>query len=349
MTPTAPHIPSEDTNVQTLHPATGYFVAMILIGALSGFVASLLYASYGSTATTKYETRIEQAPDGIDETRVMEATQSVASVVGAADATYATAITSDGWFIADARAVRGKKLLVRGVGSLPIEKTIVDGATNLAFIKTHAQNLHILDEENLADMARGSRLIVVLPDTALPVTLQDTSLCVADKCPYEYADTLSFAGAVVESIVPHSADGAPVITVRGTLVGFATTQNNRLVIIPTSAVKPIFQSVFTAGTITRASLPVRVANSIRSPFVFESTTSTQGFLVQTLRPTRGASDLKDDDIITSIGGSSIEGDTELFPLVQAAVADGTLHVTVLRGGKSIDLAVPLTTKISHLQ
>lgn len=357
MSKVAPHIPADPTAISR-SSITPYFIVLVLVGAAAGFLAGVLYAAYGPTRPARLETRVERVLGGLNEQQAMLAQESVApllsekvhdkNIIEPADVGgYATALTSDGWMITTVAAIKGKKVVVRPQNLVAIEKIVSDPASPLVFVKIATNNLKVLNTGSLENILPGAKLAIILPHAALPVTLQERAVCVSDRCPWEYADKLSFAATINESLAPHAADGAAVIDANGALVGLVATLNNRVVIIPIEVAAPLFQDVFTAGKIQRAQLPLRAVNLVHS-IVSDPNQKMpeQGMLIEIL-PTHGATrytavgDLQTGDVITRFGHEPIEAGTTFFEAVRRAGASNKLLITIIRKGveKEISLAL----------
>ncbi len=345
-----PHIPLENDAaremLRTDRSRLIFTTITIVVAALSGFIASLVYTAYGpSTAPiTSIQTRVEKtAVEAIDESRIKNTQEAIATFTGEkTDQTlaYGVALTGDGWFLASAAATKTKHALLHPQTTGAIENVVNDPASGLVFVKTNIQNARLLASGTLENTPRGSTLFIILPHTAIPVTLQDTHVCITDRCPAEYGDKISYAAGIVESLPQFMIDGAPVISGQGDLVGIATrAANNSAIIMPLTEVRSVFASVFSKGVATRVVAPLRVVNLTRwSVFDADNHLPEQGMLVESAP---AATLLKEGDVITAIEHQRIEADTMLFDLVNQLQSRGAVSMTVLRTGVSMDIAVPL--------
>lgn len=341
-----PHIPGETTDSHIVHVATPvkYLLISLVVGALSGFIASLAYTAYGPSTRpviSNETTRIERVAETIEERRITTAQESVAAFyTDKLDQPLGIgfAITGDGWFITTPAAAKGKRVIMHPRAAGVIEKIVTDPASQLVFVKTSVKNARLLDSSELDALARGSKLAIVLPQTAIPVTLQDANVCVTDRCPSEYGDRISYAATIVEHIPHYTVDGAPVITQQGQLVGVALRAQQRVIIIPITQLRPGFESVFATGASQRPQLNVRVINATRWPLL--DTTGNfmrRGFVVES----SSVSELKEGDVITHVERRPIEATTSLFDLVHHVYSLGKAVITVERKGVITDITVPL--------
>lgn len=342
-----PHIPlgeHESREVQHGRSPLMYIATTLVVGALSGFIAGLLYTAYGpSTAPAQsLQAPALRVADTLDESQIKNTQESVVAFTGdKADQiiSYGTAITGDGWFLAPASAAKAKHILMHPQTTGSIEKIVADPASGFVFVKTTITNARLLAYGSFNATARGTKLAIVLPHTAIPVTLQDMSVCVTDHCPSEYGDKISYAAGIVEAVPQYVIDGAPVETQQGELVGLAMHANNRVIVMPIEQMRSVFASVFSAGTAARAALPLRVTNLTRWS-VFDPTGQLpeQGMLVESAA---GVPQLKEGDVISMIENQRIEADTVLFDLVNRLRDQGHVTMTVLRKGASVDVTVPI--------
>ncbi|MCX6781354.1 MAG: S1C family serine protease [Candidatus Magasanikbacteria bacterium] len=344
-----PHIPHDAENLSTENKRVSplmYLGITLIVGSLSGFVASLFYAAYGPSAnsiTTIPQQRVEHVANIIDERAVKNTQDAIVTFTG--DKTeqvfgYGTAITGDGWFIAPISVVKSKHVLMHPQTLGTIQKIVVDPASNLVFIKTSIMNARLLGYASLDSIGRGSQLSIVMPQTVIPVTLQETNTCIAEKCPIEHGDKISFAATIVETLPQFNLDGAPVITASGDLVGIAEHSNGRVIIIPIDELRPVFSSVFANNVATRPQFQIHAINITRWSIVdLNDTLPLQGMLVES----PAVAPLKEGDIITAIEHQPIESDTTLFDTAEQLKSLGHTTMSVLRKGSAtpIDVIVPI--------
>lgn len=341
-----PHIPLEPHHTREFQRdsrALNIFIVLV-VAALSGFIASLIYAAYGpSTTYHSTETRIERVTDVLDEAVVKTTQESIAAFTGDKAeqvVAYGTAVTGDGWFLVPASATKAKLVLMHPQTLGTIQSVVTDAATGFVFAKTTVKNARLLEYGALDTLSRGTKLTIVLPHTAIPVTLQDSSVCITDHCPSEYGDKLSYAAGIVEALPQFTVDGAPVITVRGTLVGVALRTGGRVVIVPMAQFRPVFASVFSKGVAARSkiTLPVRSINLTRWSFIDGTgQLPEQGMLIES----SGNALLKEGDIITAIERQPIEADSILFDMVSRLQDVERISVTIVRKGVTMDVTIPL--------
>ncbi len=344
-----PHIPLEPHHSRehnSHHVRAPHIMVIVVIAALTGFIASLLYSAYGPTTTyhTSTETRVERVTDVLDETIVKTTQESIATFTGErADliVAYGTAVTGDGWFLVPAAGVKAKHVVIHPQTLGAIESVVADPATGFVFAKTTVKNARLLQYGNLDSLGRGTKLTIVLPRTAIPVTLQDPSVCMTDHCPSEYGDKLSYAAGIVEALPQFVVDGAPVITAQGSLVGIALrVTGGRVVIVPMTQFRTVFSSVFSKGIATRSkiTLPVRALNLTRWSFIdVTGRMPEQGMLIESA----GATLLKEGDVITTIERQPIEANSTLFDMVSRLQDVERISMTILRKGATMDLVIPL--------
>ncbi len=344
-----PHIPLEPHQSREhngYHTRRLHVLIILVVSGLSGFIASLLYSNYGPNATYQplTETRVERVTEVVDEIVVKTTQESIATFTGdRADhvVAYGTAITGDGWFLLPAAGVKSKHVLMHPQTVGKIMTVVADPATGFVFAKTTINNARLLPYGSLESAGRGTKLAIVLPHTAIPVTLQDTRICITDHCPSEYGDKLSYAAGIVEALPQFTIDGAPVITMQGNLVGIALrTSGGRIAIIPMAQFRSVFSSVFSQGVATRSkiTLPVRALNLTRWSFIDSAgNMPEQGMLIEN----SGTTALKDGDIITAIERQPIEATSTLFDMVSRLQDIPRITMTILRKGVTMDLVIPI--------
>ncbi len=365
-----PHIPLDNLSASSSRTFVSKHLAItIAISALCGFIASLLYAAYGPSPISHYETRVEKQPDGWDETVIRAAEEStldlisdtgsnaptaaqVKSVVAIDYASltvgYGTAITSDGWFVTPVPGTKAAHALVTPRHADPYAKVVADPISGLFFVKVSSGALKILDQGSLSKLARGAKIAIVTPHTAFPVTLQDAHACISDRCPWEYADRLSYAATIVEQLPAHSVDGASVINASGALIGIATTAGNRVIIIPIEDIHDQLTGVFSHGAVSFNSLPIRALNITRWPALGTHWPLPEhGFAVANLPPQSGAryttsiNDLNEGDVITAIERETIEADSRLVDMLRPFQDRTSLQMDIIRAGKPLSIKVRL--------
>jgi len=347
MTTIPPHIPADSHPSHAARTRSGasHLLLTLLVASLSGFIASLIYAAYGPSTTyhTSTETRVERVAEMTDEAVIKTTQESIASFTGEKIdqiSAFGVAITGDGWFLMPAAGGKAKRVLMHPQTAGVIESTVADAATGFVFAKTSIKNARLLPYGTLDGAQRGTKLMIVLPHTAIPVTLHDTSVCITDHCPSEYSDKLSYAAGIVEPLTQFFVDGAPVISSQGNLVGLALRSDGRVVIIPISQFRSVFSSVFSKGTALRSkvALPIRAINITRWPMLDVSgALPEQGMLVEA----SSVATLKEGDVITAIERQPIETSSTLFDMVGRLQDADKISMTVLRKNVTMELTVPL--------
>jgi hypothetical protein len=343
-----PHIPtdSEASREMPRHSRVKHLLVTLTVSALSGFIASLLYASFGPSATyhTSTETRVERVAEVADEALIKISQESIA-VFATEDGidqltAFGTAITGDGWFVVPASAVKAKHVIMFPQKSSVIESVVADSATGFMFAKTSIKNARLLPYGTFDSIGRGAKLTIVLPQTAIPVTVQDLSVCITDHCPSEYGDKLSYAVGIVEVLPQFMVDGAPVISSQGNLVGLAMRAGTRVVIVPMADLRPVFSSVFSQGVAahSKIALPVRAVNLTRWPMLDATgLLPEQGMLIET----SAVPGLKEGDVISAIERQPIESNSTLFGMMSRLQDVEKISMTIVRKNVTMDVTIPL--------
>lgn len=345
-----PHIPTDPDRpvpVFAPPPPPRYYVAIVLISLLSGVVGAVGYAAFGPSASTILETRVERtvASGGVAEREVQRAQDSVVQIRGGASAGFGTALTSDGWVIAyGSGAARAKQIISRPSQVSAVTKVVQDPATGLYFLKIKASGVRVANTASLQDVERGTRMMIVLPHTAIPVTLQDASLCVSEKCPIVFSDKLSHAIAFVESIPAGVADGAPLMNAQGDLLGVVATIGGRTVGVPMDAIEVVQEKLFTTEVVRRPALGLRVVNATAAPVVVGERIVPRGFFVEAVTARYTTSVVLVGDVIDTWRGQPVEARASLFDLVQHEEIGARVPVVVVRNG----VRMPLTLTIGSL-
>lgn len=342
-----PHIPldSESPREKPNYSPIKHLIVTLIVSALSGFIASLLYASFGPSATYRVstETRVERVAESVDETLIKTSQESIASFGGDKidqPTAFGVAITGDGWFVVPSSAAKAKRVTVFPQTSGVIESVVADPATGFVFAKTSIKNARLLPYGTFDSIGRGAKLTIVLPQTAIPVTVQDLSVCITDHCPSEYGDKLSYAVGIVEALPQFVVDGAPVISSQGNLVGLAMRTGSRVVIVPMADLRPVFSSVFSKGVAahSKISLPVRAVNLTRWPVLDAAgQLPEQGMLIET----SAVAGLKEGDVISAIERQPIESSSTLFGMVSRLQDVEKISMTIVRKNVTMDVTIPL--------
>lgn len=336
----APHIPFDPDRPAPVFappPPPRYYVVMVFVSLVAGVVGAVGYAAFGPSAITTIETRVERtvASDGISDRVIARAQESVVRLRGGI---AGTVLSSDGWVIAaGGAAARVKQIIARPAQMSVVTKTITDSATGLFFLKTKANALRVANTGSLSDVERGARLIIVLPDTVIPVTLQDAQLCITEKCPSVFSDRLSRAIAFVETIPAGVADGGALMTPQGDLVGVVTTVGGRTVGVPMEIIEPILERLFTHEVVRRPALGLRVVNATASPVAVGDRVIARGFFVEGVTARYTNSVVLVGDVIDTWRDQPVEARASLFDLLQREKIGARVLVVVVRGGVRVPL------------
>lgn len=344
-----PHIPHESDVSRAAHHGHSpvkHLLVTVIVASLCGFIASLLYAAFGPSTTyhTSTETRVERVAEVTDEALIKTSQESIA-VFAAGDridqpTAFGTAITGDGWFVVPASAAKAKRVMMFPQKSGVIESVVADPATGFVFAKTSLKNARLLPYGTFDAAQRGTKLTIVLPQSAIPVTVQDLSVCITDHCPSEYGDKLSYAVGIVEALPQFMVDGAPVVSAQGNLVGLALRTGGRVVIVPMADLRPVFSSVFSKGVAahSKISLPVRAVNLTRWPVLdVAGQLPEQGMLVEAST----APGLKEGDVISAIERQPIESSSSLFGMMSRLQDLEKISMTIVRKNVTMDVTIPL--------
>ena len=335
-------------------------VVAIALGLGSGVIGTALTANYLSTYAISLGDL--SSPPRLSQERPRSAPQTYAEALSQVTdsvlpgvarvyraGSYATplasgaVLTSDGWIATTLEyrtAVESDVVVVGGKGYV-VTRVALEPGTNLQFLKVDASNLPVFAFGSGFDVRPGDQLFAVPSPTAV---FSETAV-----------ESLWPAGAIssdvpsrrisVEDPLLGNYPGAPVVNVRGELIGFVEGSAMGFTsVLPVDGVLPPFNALLRTGMVARASLGVSSTDLTRTLGLPETETSgrAQGALL------RGTSSVKKGsagavagllagDVILSVNGTPIDETRALDDLIVTHVPGDEIVLRVARGSEEIEL------------
>lgn len=149
--------------------------------------------------------------------------------------------------------------------------------------------------------------------------------------------------------------GGPLVNMAGQVIGISTAidlQGREIAFaIPINSVKSAIESVLATGTIKRAMMGIRYLHitkelaSLNNMSVEKGALIVRGDSAGELAVTPGGpadrAGIRENDIIVSIDGEEIDGDTSITSILSQYQPGDTVQIKLLRGGKQIEASVRL--------
>lgn len=349
----------------------------VAVGACAGIIASVAtersLADYAQSleASRQLPTLAEHKPTPIPGTyeealgRVLKrAVPSVATIAKSVKDTtrgdaligaestlgYGAVVSADGWVLTTREALSAVKDAVRDVdvwiGSTryAVSERRNDGATEFVLLKVDASSLSPIAFGAAPDVRSGELAFVVsdrsgiLPSSIASSDAATTSLAAHAE---SFATTWTLANTIAIS--------APVVNAAGDLIGMATTG---------TTVEPLHHGIHAMQQIFRGTDPhyalfgAYVVDLSRALNIDPALRAGQaeGALVVANSPfvaavpktgPAGVAGILPHDIILDVDGEAVNAETSLAELLSTYDAGDTAHVTILRDGKTQEIAVTL--------
>lgn len=346
------------------HVSRAAAVAVVL-GLGSGVIGAALTTNYLSTYAISLGDRSvpprlsDERPRTTPQTYAEALSQVTESVLPGVARIYPTGsyaaplvsgsvLTSDGWIVTKSAYLPGAGGLSVVVGgrAYAVEKMQSDaGASGATFLKIDATNLSVFAFGSGFDVQPGDQLFAVPSPTAV-----FSESAVEARWPAgALSSDRSKRAILVEDPLLGSYAGAPVVNVRGELVGIVDASSAGFTTIqPIDAVLPEFNALLRAGTIATASLGVLSTDLSRTLGLSESDTRgrTQGALLLGAASVKKGSaaaegGLQPGDIVLSVDGVPVDAKRTLDELIVTRAPGDAVVLRVLRGDAELDVRVVL--------
>lgn len=255
-------------------------------------------------------------------------------------------LTSDGWVMTVPSAGSiGSATAVIGGRAYAVEKTVADAGTGVVFAKVSATNLPVFAFGSGFDVMPGDQLFAVPAPTAV---FSETAVESRWPAGAISSDEPSRRIAVEDPLLGDYV-GAPVVNVRGELIGIVTGGSMGFTsILPTDGVLSAFNAILRAGAVARASLGVSSIDLTRTLGLSEADTRgrTQGALLSGAQSVKKGSAAAEGgvlpgDIVLSVDGTSVDLRRTLDELIVTRAPGDEITLRVDRDGNELDLKVVL--------
>ena len=266
-------------------------------------------------------------------------------------------ISSDGYVLTNKHVIDSatKIYVVLDDGTVykNVELVATDPLNDVAFLKVpNASNLSSATLGDSKTITVGQQVIAIgnalgqYQNTVTSGIISGTGRSlVATDSNYQSAESLTDM-IQTDAAINSGNSGGPLVNAAGEVIGINTAVSDANSIgfaIPISSVKGMLKSLLETGKASRAYIGVQYENIDASLAIEEDLASTSGAYVNSTvkgSPAESAG-LKKGDIILAVDGVKIAANTSLGTLLGEHSVGDTVHLTVLRSGSELDLAVTL--------
>jgi serine protease Do len=275
-------------------------------------------------------------------------------------------VTSDGLILTNRHVVEDQNAnytVVTSDGkSYPAKVVSRDTVNDVAFVRISANNLPIIKLGDSGSVKVGQRVVAIgnalgqFQNTVTDGIISGLSRGVeaGDENGFN-TNTEQLQNLLqTDAAINPGNSGGPLVNLDGQVVGINTAvagqAQNIGFAIPINEVKPLLDSVKSAGRIVRPFLGVRYVAINRQVATQNNLSVTDGAWVQAADDANpgvvadspaAKGGIREGDIITKIGGDKIDATHSLQSLITKHKVGDKVKVTVLRDGKSQDLEITL--------
>jgi serine protease Do len=266
-------------------------------------------------------------------------------------------ISSDGYVVTNNHVVENAediKVTLKDGRILPAKVIGHDDATDLAVIKVEGNDFPYVDFENSAKPRVGDWVIAIgnpygLGNTATAGIVSAYGRDIGDS----FVDFIQ-----IDAPINRGNSGGPTFDIYGRVIGvnsqIFTPSGGSIGIgfaIPSDVADNITKQLIAGGKITRGYMGANIQNVTPDVAASLGMGSRKGALVADLVP-GGPADragVKPGDVVVALDGHGVDSNTELTRMVAQSHNGDTLHLTVLRDGKSREIDVRSGTRPSEEQ
>lgn len=320
--------------------AGGVLAAALTVGSLSEYASALGELVSPLRLTAPRPADEADVPFARLQDKALSATARLSFAVPGADGIDPAAadgrgvvLTSDGWIVTAFVRAPVKAVLV-GRRVYTVERSVVDAATGMLFLKTTARNLPAVTFGDSTAVRPGQTLYVAQGDAAV----QRTSFVASLRSAAASADRPARRFSLLEYV---GSDGAGIFDAQGNLLAVSGADG----VVPLHLVLSAFRSVVKEGTVVRAFLgasflDLSVAAGV--PSVRTNGREAGALLVSVGKGMAAeAAGLRVGDIVTAVDGRALGAFYGLDDAVGSAVPDQELSLSVDREGTATDLRARL--------
>jgi serine protease Do len=266
-------------------------------------------------------------------------------------------ISADGYVVTNNHVIENAediKVTLKDGRILPAKIIGHDEATDLAVIKVEGTDFPYVDFENSAKPRVGDWVIAIgnpygLGNTATAGIVSAYGRDIGDS----FVDFIQ-----IDAPINRGNSGGPTFDIYGRVIGvnsqIFTPSGGSIGIgfaIPSDVADNITKQLIAGGKITRGYMGANIQNVTPDVAASLGMGSRKGALVADLVP-GGPADhagVKPGDVVVALDGHDVDSNTELTRMVAQSHNGDTLHLTVLRDGKSREIDVRSGTRPSEEQ
>ena len=276
---------------------------------------------------------------------------------------------ANGWILTNHHVVDGATTLTVKLTdgrSFPAKVYGIDTLTDLAIVKIDATGLPTVSLGSSADLKVG-QLAIAIGNPLGEYTNSVTSGVVSGL-----NRSIDISGGALDDLIQTDAainpgnSGGPLLDAGGNVVGINTAEAGSAqgigFAIPIDLAKPLTEQALAGKTLSRPWLGVRylavdagVAAQNKLPAdhgawvtAGQSASGTNTPAIEANSPAAKAG-MKENDIITAVDGTAVDGTHPLVALLAQHNAGDTITLTVQRGAQSLQLPVTLASRPSNAQ
>lgn len=344
------------------------FLAAAVLSALVGLGGGVIGTALTSDHLSDYALTLRQfsSPARLSEERPRSAPQTYAEALrrvtdsvlpGVASfypsGSYAAALasgavmTSDGWLVTlpPAGVSLASATVVIGTEAYPVERVVSDPATDALFVKVAASNLPVFAFGSGFDMLPGDELFAATGGSSIFFETVVESRWSAGPLSSDVPQRrLAVADPLLGAYV-----GAPVVNVRGELVGLVSGGGSGYTtILPTDGVLSAFAAILKEGAVVRASLGVSSTDLSRTRGLGQADThglDRGALLLGAASVKKGGAaaiaGLVPGDVVLSVDGVAVDARRSLDELVVTHAPGDTVTLRVTDGVREREVRVVL--------
>jgi serine protease Do len=374
----APAVPSQEVDVEPTEPSRprapsrrrGLALAALAIVAVAGGTAGGAIAgrntptavtvaasdkSFNATSATPVSSRQDVS------SLIAQSLPSVVSISveinGSAAAGSGFVISNDGQIATNAHVVAdASSINVSFADGTSATGTVlgVDRTDDLAVIKVDKAGLQPLALGNSSDLKMGEPVVAIgnaLDLTGGPTATEGIVSALNRSIDTDDGEHLSHLLQTDAAINPGNS-GGPLLTLDGKVVGInsagSSDAQNIGFAIAVDTAKPIIDQLQQGKTVTKAYLGVTTEPIDASVAAQNGLDITHGLLVVDIAGGSAAetAGLKAGDIITAANGTTTNDEAAFGDVISTTGAGNTLHLTVHRDGKDVNIDAKLSTHIA---
>ena len=263
-------------------------------------------------------------------------------------------ISPDGYIVTNNHVVDGAtdiRVTLHNRQILPAKLIGRDKLTDLAVIKVNASDLPSVPWGDSTQLHPGQTVLAFGNPLGLRFTVTRGIVSALNR-PNPYAQDRRAPGEFIQTdaAINQGNSGGPLVDAHGEVVGintFLISQTGGFsgmgFAIPSQIVKPTVDALIRNGKVDHGYMGIGISDVTPDEAKFFHVENASGAVVSQVEPDSpaGKAGLKVGDVITELNGKSINDAGELQVEVGQKQPGTTLHLKVMRDGKSLDIPVTL--------